>query len=89
MDIHRKYCLITCRGISLTATQVEGVITCLVALPTFFLLPSFPNETTMFKGEDKDVLLERLRRDETEEQESGNIKTQVLQALLDWKVWLA
>lgn len=68
---------------------MEGIITCLVALPTFFLLPSFPEDTTMFKGEEKEVLLERLRRDGIQEEAPTSIKSQVLEALLDWKIWLA
>lgn len=43
----------------------------------------------MFKGEEKAVLLERLRRDGIEEDQPSSIKHQVLEALLDWKIWLA
>lgn len=70
-------------------TQVEGVVTCFVAFPAFFLLPAFPEDTTMFKDEEKLVLLERLRRDMDEEQVSSSTKRQVLDALLSWKIWLA
>lgn len=68
--------------------QVEGLLTCVVALPTFWLMPAFPEETKMFDGEEKAVLLERLRQD------GGNEPTEtmwshIMEALVDWKIWLA
>ncbi|EME81832.1 uncharacterized protein MYCFIDRAFT_32917, partial [Pseudocercospora fijiensis CIRAD86] len=67
---------------------VEGILTCVVALPTFWLIPAFPEETKMFKGEEKVALLERLREDGGSEPTEG-MWTHVMEALLDWKIWLA
>ncbi|KXT04923.1 hypothetical protein AC578_3416 [Pseudocercospora eumusae] len=67
---------------------VEGLLTCVVALPTFWLMPAFPEETKMFEGEEKAVLLERLRRDGGSEP-TESMWTHIMAALLDWKIWLA
>lgn len=66
----------------------EGIITSSVSLVSFFLIPGFPEQSTMFTAEEKAVLLERLRLDGGEVVHD-RISKHVIEALLDWKVWLA
>lgn len=68
---------------------VEGVVTCVFAVAGFWLIPEFPEKTGLFRGEEKEVLLERLRRDRGGEEEEGRVWECVWEALRDWKIWLA
>lgn len=72
----------------LTVTQVEGLITIFMAGLAFALMPDFPEQTRLFQAHDKDVLLERLRLDGGHVA-NDSLKSNVIAALLDWKIWLA
>ncbi|KAK4501270.1 hypothetical protein PRZ48_007077 [Zasmidium cellare] len=67
---------------------VEGIITVAMALLAYILLPTFPKSTTLFNDHDKAILLERLRLDGNHTTDD-DLRTNVLAALLDWKIWLA
>nr|OQO30769.1 hypothetical protein B0A51_02465 [Rachicladosporium sp. CCFEE 5018] len=67
---------------------VEGIITSSVSVLAYFVIPELPEKTSMFNAEEKAVLLERLRQDGGEVVH-GRIGKHVMEALLDWKVWLA
>lgn len=66
---------------------VEGVLTSCLALGSFFFMVDFPERSKIFTLEEKDVLAQRQQRD------GGvvvhdQIRKHVVEALLDWKVWL-
>ncbi|KAK5121976.1 hypothetical protein LTR85_004548 [Meristemomyces frigidus] len=65
----------------------EGLITCCVALVSVFLIVNWPEKTKLLTPEEKAVLLERLRQDGGEVVHD-RIRKHVVEALLDWKVWL-
>ncbi|CAK3836004.1 vitamin h [Lecanosticta acicola] len=67
---------------------VEGLITCVAAIVSAFIIPQFPEDTRLFRGEEKAVLLERLRQDGAEE-EHADLWHEVKEALIDPKIWLA
>ena len=67
---------------------IEGLITSCVSFASYFLMVRFPEHTTMFTPEEKAVLLERLRQDGGEIVHD-RISKHVVEALSDWKVWLA
>lgn len=67
---------------------VEAIITAVVAVITFFTILRFPEETTYFSPEEKAVILKRIRQD------GGRVthdrfSKHLLEALLDWKIWLS
>jgi MFS family permease len=66
----------------------EGLITCCFALVAFPFMIKMPEQTKMFTPEEKDVLLRRLKADR-EEVAHEHVGKRVLEALFDWKVWLA
>ena len=66
----------------------EGLITIVAASISFFVTVPFPVQTTRFTPAEKDVLLARLAQD------GGDLpwkplRLHVIDALTDWKVWLA
>lgn len=67
---------------------VEGLITCVVAFLSFFFMVDFPARSKLFTPEEKAVIADRQRLDGGEFVHDRMIK-HVLEALCDWKVWLA
>ena len=68
--------------------MMEGIITVAVSLVSVFLIVPFPQDSKRFTPEEKQVLFARLARDggETPHDSLGK---HVIEALTDWKVWLA
>lgn len=65
---------------------LEGCTTVLVAVISFFLIAPFPQDSKFLKPNEKKVLLARLEAD------GANVahdKLNVLEALRDWKIWVA
>jgi len=71
---------------------VQGIITSSVSIASFFFIPDFPEQTKMFTPEEKAVLLGRLRQDAIGLEvvhDRRSVVKYVLEALSDWKIWLA
>jgi len=69
---------------------MEGLITIVVSLISFFLILPFPENNKRFSGEERAVILARTAADKaTYEEERGPWWRWVLAAATDRKVWLA
>ncbi|KAI9842839.1 MAG: hypothetical protein M1837_006860 [Sclerophora amabilis] len=66
---------------------IEGAVTLLVAIGAMFLLPDTLRKARFLKESERDYWGQRLEESRGSRQETDS-KHHVLQAFLDWKVWL-
>lgn len=76
---------------------IEGVLTCVVAVVSWFLLPAGPGSAWFLSQEERQFATERMRRDtalyiQHEYGEDGMerdrlSKRDIVEALKDWKLW--
>ena len=64
---------------------IEALATIVIAVASFFLIIDFPEQTKLFSGEEKEVLLERLRNDG--DFAAVDRKSEIIVCLKDWKIW--
>lgn len=57
-----------------------------VAFASYFIMIDFPEKTTMFKGEEKRVLLARVAEEGDEKIQD---RSELFKALKDWRIWAA
>lgn len=76
---------------------IEGVLTCVVAVASWFLLPAGPGSAWFLSQEERQLATERMRRDtalyiQHEYGEDGLERDRlsrrdIIEALKDWKLW--
>ncbi|KAH0537605.1 hypothetical protein FGG08_005597 [Glutinoglossum americanum] len=67
---------------------LEGVLTCVVALAFFFLLPDFPERSKWLTEEERVYVVARLRSDQGKSEVEKPIKARdVVNVFRDWKVF--
>ncbi|EXF80931.1 hypothetical protein CFIO01_03439 [Colletotrichum fioriniae PJ7] len=67
---------------------IEGSVTALIAVFGFFLLPDDPSVTRWLTEDERQLAVERIRRDTVGRQERGSTMDGLKQALKDPKTWL-
>ena len=65
---------------------IEGCFTLLTSFISFFIIVPFPEKATMFTPEEKRVLLARIELDGATVK---NERLNLVEALMDWKIWVA
>ncbi|KAF2181111.1 MFS general substrate transporter [Zopfia rhizophila CBS 207.26] len=68
---------------------IEGIITIVVSLGSFFVIPPFPEDCTFLAPEEKELLLARTRADGGDVTNDDLSVRRVLHDLKDWKIWTA
>ncbi|KAH7319893.1 major facilitator superfamily domain-containing protein [Stachybotrys elegans] len=69
---------------------IEGILTILIGIASFWMVHDFPNEATFLSNEDKARVLLRLKADNQSSAGHEEFKLLYLwQACVDWKTWVA
>lgn len=68
---------------------MEGIITVVVSIASFWIIVSFPEQTTRFTPEEKAAILARVAEDEVEEDTTVPVWKRTLAACKDRTVILA
>jgi hypothetical protein len=77
-DLRRSY---------LTCQIIEGAITIIFGIISWFYIPAFPDQNTFLTQEQTAFVLERVENDRGDSIPDVLTTKKVIQHLLDWKVW--
>ncbi|KAI9035866.1 putative MFS transporter [Aspergillus affinis] len=67
---------------------IQGVITLVVALSAFFLLPDSPLQTRWLSPEERQLAHDRIARDTTQKQEGTSTWVGLREACTDYRTWI-
>ncbi|KXN87484.1 hypothetical protein AN958_08789, partial [Leucoagaricus sp. SymC.cos] len=66
---------------------VEGAITVLFGIVSWFFIPDFPDQNNFLTQEETKLVLERVERDRGDSVPDELTLSKILQHLQDWKIW--
>ncbi|KAI9490722.1 major facilitator superfamily domain-containing protein [Zychaea mexicana] len=67
---------------------IEAIPTLLFGILTYFVLPDYPEKTSFLNEREREIIVKRITEDAGPATETHFSWNQVLQALLDWKVYV-